>query len=395
MAKNIEMNQVDSSGSYETVYPMTKQELVIDLLNDDVKELMGLDSSATASDAFKTAYLSSVLSEKSMIEVSFTDAETGKPVEGIVVECPNFCDSAGTPLTSYTTNNSGVIIGFVNIVNPTISISNYVDIADFSTTLSVDALGKQYSFNYSLTTYNFKKYTASANVKMSGNVTRIDVTAVDGGGGGGGPYNASSSGNFYTATGGGGGYCVVQESVGFNNNTMYTLTVGAGGRPFHSVSGSSTNYYSANGGASSFLSVSANGGNRGMGIDYSTQVTTEGKGNGNGGYVKNQYTNKVNENYITYVQPTNGTVYGYSSFTETVLYGGGGGGSNRVNQDGSSFLLVTTATTSYGGCSRTDKNGKDGYGGGGFGYCLGDGGSIAGYGGSGCVAIRMHLKSRA
>lgn len=34
MAKNIEMNTLEENGNYEVVYPMTKQEFVIDLLND-------------------------------------------------------------------------------------------------------------------------------------------------------------------------------------------------------------------------------------------------------------------------------------------------------------------------------------------------------------------------
>ena len=96
---------------------------------------MGLDSSVITSDVFKTAYLSSVLDGKAMVEITFTDSITGKSMKNILITCSVFCDSAGTPISSYTTNSNGKIIGFVSVINSTISISGYVDIQDFSQVL--------------------------------------------------------------------------------------------------------------------------------------------------------------------------------------------------------------------------------------------------------------------
>lgn len=412
MAKNIEMNTLEENGSYEVVYPMTKQELVIDLLNDDVKELMGLDSNATASDAFKTAYLSSVLDGKAMVEITFTDSITGKPMENILITCSAFCDSAGTPMSSYTTNSNGKIIGFVNAINPTISISGYADIQDFSQALNIPALGKQYVFNYQLTTLDFKKFTTSSSTKFSGNVNRVDVTVV-GGGGAGATGNTRGSGwgspssYIYGIPGGGGGYCTVKENASFIIDTSYSVTVGAGG-VVNSISGAPYCTSGGNGGASSFLDVSANGGMGGQFNGYDSSDThSGGAGNGRGGNgVKRdtRYPTSAGNGQAGVA----GSVAGYSSFTETVLYGGGGG-SGAMNQG------TGGAGAGYGGAGGSysynveDENGKagtNGYGGGGGGahtdlsltnddndwYSAYSG--VAGAGGSGCVAIRMHLKSR-
>lgn len=51
MSKNIEMNYKNES-DYEILYPQTIQALVIDLLNSDTKQLLGLEETATADEAF-------------------------------------------------------------------------------------------------------------------------------------------------------------------------------------------------------------------------------------------------------------------------------------------------------------------------------------------------------
>ena len=183
MSKNIEMNALGSDGNYEIIYPKTKQELVIDLLNDNVKTLMGLDSTATANDAFKKVFLSSVLNGKSMIELTFLDSETNKPLPNMKVTSAQFCDSAGTSISEIFTDDNGVLVSFVNSVNPTINISGYADIQEYSQVLDVTELGKQYYFTLYPTVLNYNLIKSSQSIKFTGNIDYIDFTIVGGGGG--------------------------------------------------------------------------------------------------------------------------------------------------------------------------------------------------------------------
>lgn len=417
MAKNIEMNNLNSDGTYEVVYPKTRQELVINLLNDSTKSFMGLNSTATADDAFKKIYLTNLLNGKSMVEVTFLDSETSRPVQGVVVTCSNFCDASGTSLASHTTDVNGKIVTFVNAINPTISISGYADIDNFSTTLAVDALGKQYVFSFNLTTQNFKKYISSTNVKFSGNIQKLDVTVVGGGGGGAAGVASMSTGDGAAGGGGGGGYCTVQENVSFVQDTSYSIVIGSGGTAGSTNASKGSN--GASGGTSSILQISANGGSGGdFGkVGYSgTHGGYGGSGNGQGG--RGAYCAGT-DGQTSPTAGTNGRTYGYSSFTDVVLYGGGGGGGGaygRNSKNGANYYAGTSGGRNYGaeGGYWRDWNGADttkyqmtGYsaaagtgGGGGGGGAQGDSHDDdeqegnGGSGGSGCVAIRMHLKSR-
>ena len=96
------------------------------------------------------------------------------------------------------------------------------------------------------------------------------------------------------------------ENASFVPNTPYMVTVGAGGRGGYPTT-------TTTGGTSSFLGVSAQGGGKGG------NTANDGKGNGNGGYATSNWNYSV-------VNATPGTIPGYSSFTETVIYGGGGSG---------------------------------------------------------------------
>lgn len=388
MAKNIEMNNLNSDGTYEVVYPKTRQELVINLLNDSTKSFMGLDSTATADDAFKKVYLTNLLNGKSMVEVTFLDSETSQPMQGVIVTCPNFCDASGTSLTSHTTDINGKFIGFVNSINPTINISGYMDINDFSTTLNVDSLGKEYAFSFNLTTQNFQRYTSSTSKKFSGNVDYINVTVVGGGGGGGSGFGWTRDDDTFTGSGGGGGgggYCVVQENVDFTINKNESIVIGAGGKGGPSDTSTSQRRASdgANGGSSSFLGIIANGGIGG------SKSITGGAGNGKGGNGANQAGS-----FTAGTTGGNGTVYGYSSFTDLILYGGGGGGGNAGWGKGqiSGGLDCGGSGGDYAGDETRKEESYGGGGGGGYDYKSGAGGGFGG--GSGCVAIRMYLKSR-
>ena len=146
-------------GSYIEDYPRTSQEMILNLLNFSTKSLMGLEESATADDAFKQLYLANVLNGKSMVELTFLDSETNKPLSGIIVSCDKFCDAAGTALTEHTTDNNGKIVAFVSAINPIIKIK-YIDM-DLTQTLAVDALGKQYTFTITPNLCNYKLLKSS------------------------------------------------------------------------------------------------------------------------------------------------------------------------------------------------------------------------------------------
>lgn len=418
MAKNIEMNALNDSGNYEVVYPKTRQELVIDLLNDDTKILLGLSADATADDAFRKAYLNGgILSEKSMVELTLLDSSTNKPIRGVIVTCNNFCDSSGTPMTQYISDDNGKILCFVNAVTPTLSISGYSDIANSTLQLSdVTALGTQHEIIWNLTTYDFKKYTSTSTAKFSGNVYQVDTTVVGGGGGAGG---AGGEGNGTdegaTGGGGGGGQVVVTEKVTYSINTSYTATIGSGGN-YGASSENSSGTAGTAGGTSSFLGVSATGGGGGGGATVGRVSASQGikggtagvgVGGGNGG--AGVFSGGVSGSGIQIVNGKAGSSgkVGYSSFTETVLYGAGGGsGSTGESDSGIGGAGGTYGGGKGGNCTynRSQLNGTAGTAG------SGSGGGSAGYyvhysgdqwtigtsakGGSGCVAIRMHLKSR-
>ena len=131
-----------------------------------------------------------------------------------------------------------------------------------------------------------------------------------------------------------------------------------------------------NGGDSSAFGIIATGGEKG------TKGGAGGAGNGKGG--SGGKHGQAAEN------GTNGSIYGYLTFTENVLYGGGGGGGNDTHFSQSSGGLGYGAKgEALGGYK--DVEAVDGFGGGGGGGA--NDGTKWYKGGSGCVAIRIHLKS--
>ena len=330
---------------------------------------IGVDQNTTVDAAINTLGVAIELmkTNKGYITLSVADT-TGAPIPGIPM--PLITDKDGV---AQQTNENGIASGYISEGTQTIEIKDYADIIDNTDSINI-IKGNFHTKNIIVTTRNFLKIMASRSLKFSSNVSAVDITAVGGGGGG----DACSSGyeDGTSAGGGGGGYCTVQENVTFQPNTSYKAIVGAGGNGFYSVPGSSTDYSATDGGSSSFLGVIAGGGKHG---NKGMNSSAAGAGNGRGGY----YTA-----YSSAYNAVAGSVAGYSSFTETVMYGGGGSG--VWSQYGRNY----TAAAGYGGNSNSGNgNGVDGFGGGGSAYGSRDGGSKAGDGGSGCVAIRMHLKS--
>ena len=401
MSKNIEINYKDDSG-YEILYPTTESRQVLNLLTDSTKTYIGLDPSSTPDDAFRSLYLLNVLSDKASFRLTVKTAG-GTPIANLPVTCNKYLDGNSNPVAGplYTDEN-GVIDTFFANGNVTLSVTGYADLENWSQQYSV-VNGEQYEEEAALTTRNFLKWTSSTTTKFSSNVSRVDVSCCGGGGGGGGSSVSFNYGGLYVTGGGGaGGYAKVQEDVTFNMNQSYSVIVGTGGSAGQeSVRGEATN--GGNGGQSSLLDIIAQGGaGGGAGIieDNDEMPGSGGQGNGNGG----------NGGAMPFVGQNggNGTGFIYDGFTTTKLVGGGGGsGASYSSSAYNPSIYIGGKGGSPGGGNGQGRGqnvsaGSDEIGGGGgsgLAYEPNTVGDIlptvypSAKGGSGCVAIRMHLKA--
>lgn len=355
-------------GSYIEDYPRTSQEMILNLLNSSTKSLMGLEESATADDAFKQLYLANVLNGKSMVELTFLDSETNKPLSGVIVSCDKFCDAAGTSLTEHTTDSNGKIVAFVSAINPTIKVIGYADIENFTQQLDIPVLGKQFVFNFNLTTNQFKTYLNSQKIKFSKNVIKIDFSCCGGGGGG-----ASGSSKYTSYGGGGGGHGVQKDNIAPESEVLYPIVVGGGGAfAYMDTAGKRGN--------SSFMTVSASGGDGG---DSQYRSRSAANGNGKGGYA-------ISSSWPPeFFSGEDGVEKIYESFTSEKVCGGGGAGYLYYDED-SAYNDYSSSGNPGGGARH--KAPLNGVGGGGSGYYAQT--HNGQNGGSGSVAIRMYLKSR-
>lgn len=343
--------------------PLTKETL----LQDSTEiEIFGNASNRTVDDAFVgiMGKISLIMENVATMTLTVED-QSGTPMQNVYVD--GIFNETGDALS---TDQNGQISGYVSEGNTTLSVSGYADIVDFSEQFEV-VKGQSYTHTIQLTTRNFIKITSSKNVKFSGNVEQVDVTCVGGGGG----AIATVANN--SANGGAGGYCVVQEDVNFSPNVLYSAIIGSGG------TGASFRHSASGGGQTSFLGISANGG---AGGQYDVEAPAIGNGNG-------AYATKVGFSDYALHPAEEGTVQGFSSFSDTVLYGGGGLGGWVAEGDGYD-VLVKAKGAGYGAKVEAG-NGTNGYGGGGGASTADTGDSRGGNGGSGCIAIRMHLKSAA
>lgn len=324
------------------------------------------------------AKITLIMGNQSSVSVTVRDQQ-GTPVAGVVVD--GLYDETGLQVT---TDGAGKALGYVSEGQVTIGVSNYADFADGNVTFTA-VKGASYSKEIIVTTRNYLDVMSTQKVKFSGNVESIDVTVLAAGGGG--AYGGMS--RFYGFGGGAGGECVVQEGVAFEPDVEYAAVVGAGGAPAEG-DGSDVNNGSK-GGDSSFLGISAKGGAGGtqgsVYYDGGTPVYG-GVGNGNGGYGWYPWDGPGQLK-----NPTEGSVQGYSSFTDTVTYGGGGQGGYSDYSGGVGVYPVLTRSSTYGGSKEKGRmDGQDGFGAGGAGSCHYNNQS-PGRGGHGRIAIRMHLKT--
>ena len=366
------------------------------LLSDATETAMfGAAANRTVDEAFAglAVQIKLIMSNTAAITLTLKDS-AGHAIPGVLVQ--GILTESGQAVYSGT---DGVAAGHIAEGSQTIKVTGYADIEDYTETIAVTK-GTTITKALTLTTRNFFKITSSKSVKFSGNVNTVDVTVVGGGGGGGGGAASNSNAGQIGGNGGGGGYCVAQAGQQVSPNVAYPAIIGAGGNGGAAAPYEWEGTSGGNGGSTSFLGITANGGN-GATANSVDSTPIAASGNGSGGRASYKWSG-------TYTSvPTSGspgTVQGYASFDSTALYGGGGGG-GAGNGNGNSGAGATGGSQ-YGGNGGDwdgDIDGKSaqnntGGGGGGGGAnrnnddCeAGKGGS----GGSGVVTIRMHLKSAA
>ena len=349
-------------------------------LKDTTAALYGLGSDAVPDDIFRniSTRLDLLKTGKSYVIATVKDTD-GNPVTAVLIS--GLTDSNGGDVY---TNAKGVAEGYYESGTVSLSISGYADVVDLTESVTVGA-GEIKTVEMTATRRNFLKVTASKNLKFSGETETVDVTVVGGGGGGSGSnYQAPSDGG-----GGGGGNCEVKTSIVVNTKTVYQATIGAGGK------GGSQYANGSDGGTSNFLGVSALGGKGGT---VSASVSSTGANSGKGGDGNGKGGDAGYDG-------NDGTVYGYSSFTELVLYGGGAGGGNggssrntTAKNGGKAYGAAGGNVTQFSPQNGASADENTGGGGGGAAYVSRGSDSYAasgGNGGSGLVAIRMHLKGAA
>lgn len=368
----------------EQVGAFTKEETA----SDDVISLYGLESDDTPNDIFLLLYKKLKMINEGLAEVTIiAKTQSGNPLKGILL--PDLKDSDGKDV--YTDSSGKATFFAKGGTTAKITFSNYGDIEDFTESFTVNS-GEIIAKEITLKVRNFFRVTSTQNVRFTKNTSRVDVS-VGGGGGGAGRIGKQSSGDPYrSAGGGGGGYAKSQENVEFVTDTTYTATVGTGGN------------VDEKGGTSSFMGVSAQGGEPGQGSFDSSSNVEGGQGNGNG-------ADGVSTTFSMSVEvPGNAGKSGantiFNSFESSTPHGGGGG-SGSLKRPGRYDSIDGGRGGSPGGgdggdaAQNNERNGKNGTngtgGGGGSAGIWYDEGSASfgtpGVGGSGVVTMRMHLIS--
>lgn len=375
MAKNIEMNYLDSGG-YEVLYP--KNVSNISLASSELQTMLSLSEGDSVDQAFNRINNLIQLNAygKAIVDI-IVQTTSGNPIEGIpITGLSANIDGTG----NLTTNSQGKASGYVSEGQITITTPKYVDLAAGSWSETFVA-GHVYSHTFSLnTTSGIVDYTAStSNLQFSTNVSQVGLTVVGGGGGGGGGYYDNGGDEPKSGGGGGGGgYCTVNQNVVFSPNTIYSLIIGTGGKGY-SQEGRNPAQNGTSGGASSFLNTQSLGGNGGESA-HTNFGATGGSGNGQGGTGWGRSSSAGNA-----TNGVQGAVLGYNEEGNlSVRFGGGGCGGAIYSGSGQA-----SGGADYGANPGEDGLANTGGGGSGGWAQFGKGGN----GGSGLVRIKLTLKS--
>lgn len=337
-----------------------------EILSDEVKQLIGLDTTDTPNDAFSRITFGNKRYGINLY-VKFQD---GTPVSGVTIT------SSGSPPTSgsMVTDSNGYLFLTQDDTSFTASIDNadgkiYIDCVEnpsVSQTLSDTITTIDFVFENKPDEMFVVDSAIVSNV--SSTATSVDICAVGGGGGG---QNITDYG-WQSGAGGGGGY--VQNSIGVSDisNKQIRIIIGSGGASANpGGDGSNTSVYIGDNRV-----CIANGGNGGNFLDRS-------QGNGNGGTVSSG-TGAEGSN------GENATIYIFNE-TSLGLAGGGGGGSGS---DSSPQKTGGLPFGLYGGVANVisaETPGSTDYGaGGGGGNRQYNNNATASMGGNGCVYLRFH-----
>ena len=368
MANNVTLHQKNKDGTYDNIYPRTTADHTM-LTSATGNKYSLTDGNAEQAVSISMDFISTI----GAISIYVFDP-LGNPVEGAVIQ-----GLSGNP----STNASGFVQGTV-VDNPVTVKSPYVDLKDKSVNVT-SYVGTTTAMRVTLESLGengIVRFTRSTNVKFSHVAKTVDVCCVGGGGGGGQSANKQTATYEFNGGGAGGGGGGIVNSYGINvsADTSYSISIGNGG----GIEGT--------GGTTTFLSVSAPGGTGGSRSgDYPNFQQVAGlagiAGCGNGGYYS--------------AGGSNTTISEFNDGKTFYSGGGGAGVGERVATEnnklkGGSPNGASGAIADY---NVTAKAGVAGIGGGGGGaayYYNSSGSTInndirAGSGGSGLVAIRIHL----
>ena len=369
MANNVTLHQKNKDGAYDNIYPRTTADHT--MLTPATGNKYGLtDGNAEQAVSISMDFISTI----GAISIYVFDP-LGNPVEGAIIQ-----GLSGNP----STNASGFVQGTV-VANPVTVKSPYVDLKDQSVNVT-SYVGTTTAMRVTLESLGengIVRFTRSTNVKFSHVAKTVDVCCVGGGGGGGQSANKQTTTYEFNGGGAGGGGGGIVNSYGINvsADTSYSISIGNGG----GIEGT--------GGTTTFLSVSApggTGGSRSGDYPYIEQVAGLAgiAGCGNGGYYG--------------AGGSNTTVSEFNDGKTFYSGGGGAGVGDRLVTENKKFKggSPNGASGAIAGYDVTAKAGIAGIGGGGGGaayYSNSSGSTInhdirAGSGGSGLVAIRIHLK---
>ena len=369
MANNVTLHQKNKDGAYDNIYPRTTADHT--MLTPATGNKYGLtDGNAEQAVSISMDFISTI----GAISIYVFDP-LGNPVEGAIIQ-----GLSGNP----STNASGFVQGTV-VANPVTVKSPYVDLKDQSVNVT-SYVGTTTAMRVTLESLGengIVRFTRSTNVKFSHVAKTVDVCCVGGGGGGGQSANKQTTTYEFNGGGAGGGGGGIVNSYGINvsADTSYSISIGNGG----GIEGT--------GGTTTFLSVSApggTGGSRSGDYPYIEQVAGLAgiAGCGNGGHYG--------------AGGSNTTVSEFDDGKTFYSGGGGAGVGDRLVTENKKFKggSPNGASGAIAGYDVTAKAGIAGIGGGGGGaayYSKSSGSTInnnirAGSGGSGLVAIRIHLK---
>lgn len=355
------------------------------LLSDDTAAALGLGSQATPNDAFMAI---PQLMGKGLLTIK-ARTDNGSPVPNLLVD-----GLTGIDASRRRTDNNGELWLYIDEGTYTLfsyDADRHIDIDVVRTTVTVSA-GKHTDIVLPVTLIHNATITSTGAITFSPLTSKIDVFVVGGGGGGAGNTSEPS---LTALGGGGGGYTATQFDITVTPDKPYNVFIGSGGTGASRYANTG-----GSGGTTSFMDVSAKGGNGGTrfnGGDGGSGGGTPGDGNaasyngGNGGYNGSngyRYDGTLNGGAG---QGTSTRAFGTGGY----YAGGGGGSAGRASGDGG----AGGAGGGGNGGRDTHPNGYDGTpntgGGGGAGgnyTSYGYSGGAGGAGGSGVVLIRMTFR---